>query len=928
MPKIPMPVKMTSSLRVGLVAVGMVLLILALYPLNNLLKVAINSEFETIKQRILSTWHQAQLHTLPHVEQLLANRQQLQALASGELAIVERALVDYQRLEPRLQQVLWLRTQGQPPRRLLGENQMDELETLLPPQQSNIQKAFELPSGHSLLDLERNENGAAVVLVHHLRALEGQPLGVLLFVFNDANSLAQMSTLLPVNDPMSFVLIDGHGEEALNIGLDKAAIANANSARAANHGLQFSLTQGATYQQAIAPIQSTQIGVHSLPSWRLIMHLPADVIAKAYLSHVLPMALAIFVGISLLWWAMSFRVSGSVVTQEPLPMDNGEAIFPNKVYPWSFRAGEVQRFHADHLLMSLGYGAADIDISNRTFLYILASQADIEHLADLGSDILEGRSEGIDVDIRLRHHRGYWVWFNILGRIVELDKQGKPGRIEGVCIEITRRKQDQQASVNALQNIRQNYREKYQFIADSSRHMLAQVHEALAQQLPPNSTTKGHDIARSALHQLFFKINQTLAFSQLALEPEPSAEQHISMAKLMEDTLTGVDQTKILPGCKITTALDTGLAELYCFDGEKLKLLLHLLIQTVAAAGRVDRISLVVENCGRTKKHDTLSISLRASGDEDFQKALKALQVEHVSTASMTSDTININLVLAEKIAQGFGSSLETMLYPTEIAFLLRVEIAVFEDDKKSSESYLPMPPSDIIINTPSEPEPAQASVVEDIAPPAISARPASRYEAIDPDAAKVRMDGQEKILCRVYQRFLLDFQHWQGVLDKLLNEKDWIKAKVHAHTLKGASSNVDATRLSALAAQLEALLKLAKVDENDVRYLQSLVTQELDTVRREIQHYLRDHQNTDQVVVTLDSRGLLSKLDEFKQALEQGKRLKTDELLPLQKAFAGSPLAEAFDEFVNASQRFDFDKAAMLLASLRTQYSKLKGVQ
>jgi HPt (histidine-containing phosphotransfer) domain-containing protein len=376
-----------------------------------------------------------------------------------------------------------------------------------------------------------------------------------------------------------------------------------------------------------------------------------------------------------------------------------------------------------------------------------------------------------------------------------------------------------------------------------------------------------------------------------------------------------------------STTIDTGLATSYRYDGDNLKLLLHLLIQTVAQVGRIERISIVVENCGRTKKTDTLGFSIRASGDDHYHRALKTLLLEHTSTTSIAPGNSNINLALAEKVAQHLNANVETELHPSEIALSFTLVMPVFAEEIAPEEDNGQVDvPSDVFINTPPPQKMPQTQPIDVPQPVAKPVKRKAGYEAINPDAARGRMDGQEKILCRIYQRFLLDFEDWQNKLDALLKEQAWVKAKVHAHTLKGASANVDAMRLSTLAAQLEALLKQTNVDEQDAQHLTHLLAQENELVRQEIQHYLDSHQSSDQGAVKLEVSRLVAILDNFKHKLEQGKRLPTDELTAVQHTLAQGPLAQEFAEFVVASQRFEFDKAAALLDSMRSHYHRPTG--
>jgi diguanylate cyclase (GGDEF)-like protein/PAS domain S-box-containing protein len=57
---------------------------------------------------------------------------------------------------------------------------------------------------------------------------------------------------------------------------------------------------------------------------------------------------------------------------------------------------------------------------------------------------LEGRTPTMEVEFRVRHRQGHWVWIHKRGRVVEHGPDGAPQRVVGLRMDISQRKQTEQ----------------------------------------------------------------------------------------------------------------------------------------------------------------------------------------------------------------------------------------------------------------------------------------------------------------------------------------------------------------------------------------------------------------------------------------------------------------------------------------------------
>lgn len=88
----------------------------------------------------------------------------------------------------------------------------------------------------------------------------------------------------------------------------------------------------------------------------------------------------------------------------------------------------------------LGYRLDELDLSNNQWLQMVHP----DDLAKFGgaTQVLKlGQFEGEQVEFRMRHKQGHWVWVQSRGKVVLRDANGVPLRLAGTHLDITARKQ-------------------------------------------------------------------------------------------------------------------------------------------------------------------------------------------------------------------------------------------------------------------------------------------------------------------------------------------------------------------------------------------------------------------------------------------------------------------------------------------------------
>ncbi len=138
------------------------------------------------------------------------------------------------------------------------------------------------------------------------------------------------------------------------------------------------------------------------------------------------------------------------------------------LWDWNVRTGEVL-FDARWCGM-LGYRQDELQPRVDAWLSLLhpEDRPDIE--AKLHQHFKD-TTIGYEVQFRLRHKLGHWVWILARGKVVELDVSGAPLRMTGTHMDITARREVEQALVAAKDAAESASRAKSEFLAMMSHEI-------------------------------------------------------------------------------------------------------------------------------------------------------------------------------------------------------------------------------------------------------------------------------------------------------------------------------------------------------------------------------------------------------------------------------------------------------------------------
>jgi len=129
------------------------------------------------------------------------------------------------------------------------------------------------------------------------------------------------------------------------------------------------------------------------------------------------------------------------------------------LWDWDLTTGEV--FFNKLWAEMLGYRIEDIQPSISSWKKLIHPN-DADRVVGLLNDHLDARSSYYESEHRFKSGSGEWIWVQSRGRAVDRDEHGKPLRMVGIDIDITKRKQLEQ---NLTENVAK-YRAMFEHMSD------------------------------------------------------------------------------------------------------------------------------------------------------------------------------------------------------------------------------------------------------------------------------------------------------------------------------------------------------------------------------------------------------------------------------------------------------------------------------
>ena len=189
------------------------------------------------------------------------------------------------------------------------------------------------------------------------------------------------------------------------------------------------------------------------------------------------------------------------------------------LWDWNPQTNEI--IYDERSQRMLGYEPDEISRQVENGFMKLMHPDDRERVTAIATDHLRGHTPFYEAEFRLRAKNGDWRWFLGRGRITQRDEHGRPVRVTGTHMDISARKQAEEALIAAKQAADAANRAKSDFLANTSHEIrtpmntiIGMTQLALQMELGSKQRNYLEKVQRSA-HSLLGIINDILDFSKI-----------------------------------------------------------------------------------------------------------------------------------------------------------------------------------------------------------------------------------------------------------------------------------------------------------------------------------------------------------------------------------------------------------------------------
>jgi len=189
------------------------------------------------------------------------------------------------------------------------------------------------------------------------------------------------------------------------------------------------------------------------------------------------------------------------------------------VWDWQTKTGKV-RFNARWVQL-VGYSLRELGHCDIETWQRLIKPSDLMLSQQLLEQHWHGDTDSYSFELRMKHKEGYWVWVLDTGKVVEWDEDGQPLRMIGTSVDISMRKEAEQALVAAKNSAEEAALAKSDFLASMSHEIRTPMNGVLGMLglLKQSTLTKEQlqrvNVAQSSGQSLLSLINDILDFSKI-----------------------------------------------------------------------------------------------------------------------------------------------------------------------------------------------------------------------------------------------------------------------------------------------------------------------------------------------------------------------------------------------------------------------------
>ncbi|ABK45444.1 multi-sensor hybrid histidine kinase [Magnetococcus marinus MC-1] len=207
---------------------------------------------------------------------------------------------------------------------------------------------------------------------------------------------------------------------------------------------------------------------------------------------------------------------------------------------WDWDPLQDRAYFSDQWLSMVGYQQGDI-LNNSTGWLDLLHGEDLPHVERELEAHLNGQRKNFEVEFRMRHKQGHWVWILSSGRVIERDEEKRALRMAGIHKDISDRKRVEDELKKAMLDAESANRSKSEFLANMSHEIRTPMNGVVGMmellsntELTPEQQSHMRT-ARNSAESLLTIINDILDFSKIEAGKLELEEIAFDLAELVED---------------------------------------------------------------------------------------------------------------------------------------------------------------------------------------------------------------------------------------------------------------------------------------------------------------------------------------------------------------------------------------------------------
>ncbi len=370
------------------------------------------------------------------------------------------------------------------------------------------------------------------------------------------------------------------------------------------------------------------------------------------------------------------------------------------LWDWKVQTGET--VFNEQWASILGYTLSELEPISIDTWARLAHPDDLNRSSELLEQHFNGELDYYEIEARMMHKNGNWIWVLDRGEVVEWDPNGKPVRMVGTHININERRMIE-AELEASRRNAENANElKSQFIASMSHEIRTPMNAILGYTALLNELIKdekGKRYIRSiqrAGNTLVELINDILDISKLEVGEMAIQTGQFSIRNLMEEIQSVFMWSVESKGIELNVAVDPEIPELLLLDDLRIRQIVFNLVGNAVKFTGNGGIEVAASVMDPSESSDiiTLKIAIRDTGigiPEDQQKSIFEPFKQMDGQSNKKYGGTGLGLSISKRLAEVMGGSITLISDPgLGSTFTLVLPDVVVFDRQSPSESSDP----------------------------------------------------------------------------------------------------------------------------------------------------------------------------------------------------------------------------------------------